>query len=352
MPYHGVCGKCGATRIDQQLGLEPTPAEYIAKLVAVFEQVRRVLRPDGTCWVNIADSYAGSSNRSGEGEARSTSTDKFHGGTAHFEQRRVTATGDAKPKDLIGIPEMLILALRAAGWYWRQRIVWAKPNPMPESVTDRCTKSWEYVYMLSKQGRYWYDPDPIREVPTGRTDPITSFGQVCKRGESYQLDGLKGANARDVWTIATQPYSGAHFATFPPELPRRCILAGCPDRVCVKCGKPWVEQYVREKPPEVGASGLDRYGTGDSGVHRKIGQKYQDWLAAHPPESTGPAPTCDCPNAGYTAGIVLDPFFGSGTVGKVAEQLGRQWVGIELNPKYCEIARKRTAQIGIFNLPE
>jgi len=367
-----------------QLGLEPTPEAYVAKLVEVFREVRRVLKPSGTLWLNLGDSYAAmlrSGRKESPGVGAKQQIDplrtavKWHAGDG--SKFRWMLPGGQKPKDLVGIPWMVAFALRADGWYLRKDIIWAKPNPMPESVEDRPTSSHEYIMLLSPQGDntcwrheetrawtlwpdpqpppdyrwrhrdtrevvaaepapdyrwigpvrgqesatevagwrrvnlwrrwdcwhsfdYYYDADAIREpasqwtveraqqgTGTARCSPTSKSatadksmalgGSKARLGRDYKLDAERGVNARDVWNIATEPYPGAHFATFPTEIPRRCILAGCPH-----------------------------------------------------------------------GGLVLDPFLGSGTVGLVAEQLGRQWLGIDLSPDYCQMARRRTQQAGIF----
>ena len=277
------CHLCGAKRIDEQLGLEDTPEEYIKNMVEVFRCVWDVLEDDGTLWVNIGDSYCNSNGfaraspeyqREGRNNmpANDRKLDKLH------------ATG-LKTKDLIGIPWMLAFALRADGWYLRQDIIWSKPNPMPESVQDRCTKAHEYIFLLSKSHKYHFDHVAIKEPLKG--EPETRD----KNAEGYQADYSKGdrfskgervfgadgmANKRSVWTVNTKPYSGAHFAVFPTELIEPCILAGAP-----------------------------------------------------------------------LGGIVLDPFMGSGTTAQVAKDLGRQYIGCELNPEYGKLQKKRIAQFAL-----
>jgi DNA modification methylase len=298
-PYFGLrdYGHAG------QLGLESTPAEYVEKMVAVFREVKRVLRDDGTLWLNIGDSYAARYRQSGPEHAGAL-TRSSKGVLTDIVRDRPEGL---KEKDLIGIPWMLAFALRADGWYLRSDIIWHKPNPMPESVTDRPTKSHEYLFLLSKSTTYYYDAEAIAEPITlssasrlgqptlpqqegsarvpGKTngnmkavaprfggmkygdneapEHRTKSGDVCPN-----ITGRR--NARTVWTIATQPYSGAHFATFPPALIEPCIKAGSKE--------------------------------GDT---------------------------------------VLDPFFGAGTTGLVADRLGRDCIGCELNPEYAELARKR-----------
>lgn len=259
-----------------QLGLEATPAEFVAAMVEVFGLVRELLADDGVLWLNLGDSYAGAgySNHANTGGAQLADGGK---------QRHLSGTG-LKSKDLIGIPWRVALALQADGWYLRQDIIWHKPNPMPESVTDRCTKAHEYLFLLSKSERYYFDYASLREPVAEATiaDGRQARGTRGTKGEYAAVDGNCGfaadglRNKRSVWTVNTQPYSGAHFATFPPALIEPCILAG-------------------SRP-------------GDT---------------------------------------VLDCFFGSGTTGEVAGKFGRQWIGCELNPDYAPLQRARTAQAGL-----
>lgn len=281
MTAKGECPHCGAIRVDRQIGLEPTPQAYVARLVEVFREVRRVLRDDGTLWLNLGDSYAGSGKgRNADGSHQEGGKQGTSRGT--IEGRLVkTHAPECKPKDLIGIPWRVAFALQEDGWWLRQDIVWAKPNPMPESVTDRCTKAHEYLFLLAKSERYHFDADAISEESvkgaagssfnTGKT----SLHQMGRSSDKERLDGGR-RNRRSVWTVATKPCSDAHFAVMPEALVEPCILAGSR--------------------------------SGDT---------------------------------------VLDPFFGSGTVGRVAERLGRDWIGIDLNPDYLSIQQKRTAQAGL-----
>jgi DNA modification methylase len=256
---------------DGQIGLEKTPEEYVQKLVEVFREVKRVLRDDGTLWLNLGDSYSGS----GKGPAGNL-------GKTHNE-REMTHThvsgkvpDGLKPKDLIGIPWMVAFALRNDGWYLRQDIIWHKPNPMPESVSDRCTKSHEYIFLLSKSKTYYYDAESIKE-------PVKQdWGTRDRTNGKYHNTGTglnphtglqksyEKANKRSVWSITTKPFHGAHFATFPPDLIEPCVIAGSPE-----------------------------------------------------------------------GGIVLDPFFGSGTTGLVAMRNNRKYLGCELNSEYISIANER-----------
>ena len=314
--YRDACRKCGARRIDQQIGLESTPVEYIARLVEVFREVWRVLKDDGTLWVNIGDSYAGmkigntnAGNSSGlrrdgrpeESRLRSCAIEASHMAAMKFTKR--TPPG-LKPKDLIGVPWMLAFALRDDGWYLRQDIIWCKGNCMPESVKDRCTKAHEYLFMLSKSARYWYDaaaiseptqPGSIARYSRGRADDSkyadggpgnqtiarTFDGMQPKQDghgrrhagfneREFSGDPRERRNKRSWWLMNTAPTPEAHFATFPIELPETCLRAGCPE-----------------------------------------------------------------------GGTVLDPFAGAGTTGLACLKNGRNFIGIELNAEYVELAQGR-----------
>lgn len=269
-----VCKKCGAVRVDKQIGLEETPDSYVQKLVEVFREVHRVLRDDGTLWLNLGDSYNNTKNGNTElNKHKCAVTDSF--------TKKIWK--ELKPKDLIGIPWRVAFALQADGWYLRQDIIWNKPNPMPESVKDRCTKAHEYIFLLSKSAQYYYDYEAIKEEsvdiekPTKRYEHgfggkknthLLESGQVHTRPiGNREFDGKR--NKRSVWTVTTKPFSEAHFATFPEELINPCVLAGSPE-----------------------------------------------------------------------GGIVYDPFMGAGTTAYVAKKLGRHFLGSELNPEYIEIANK------------
>lgn len=319
------CPRCGARRIDLQIGLETTPEEYVAKMVKVFREVRRVLKKEGTCWLNLGDSYNGIGGDHKEGGKNDAS---FQTGIMHgIQYKNITAL---KPKDIVGTPWRVAFALQADGWWLRQDIIWSKPNPMPESVTDRCTKSHEYIFLLTKSAKYYYDQqailEPIAESTIGR-GPV-DFGGAKGRGYKegmdpsdpnyrngseqwgrtydYQKSSRKmngenakiggngtgfqghsgnydangnllgnplGRNKRSVWEITTKPYKAAHFATFPPDLVQPMVMAGCP-----------------------------------------------------------------------VNGLVLDPFAGSGTTLQVAKHLGRHAIGIEIKDTYCELIIDRCRQ--------
>ena len=296
-------------QVDNQFGNEKTPEDYVNYLVKLFREIKRVLKDDGTVWLNIGDSYAYSGGTGWTGLESKNFKQKS-------QPRRVKAL---KPKDLVGIPWMVAFALRADGWYLRQDIIWAKPNPMPESVTDRCTKSHEYIFLLSKSQKYYYDTEAIKEEATGydgRKDTMMKGSNKYKNsvvpgkkehtmasngherwkfkergfkskenniGQSPQHHGADinvypVRNKRSVWTVSTKPFKGSHFAVYPQELIKDCIKAGCPKN-----------------------------------------------------------------------GIVFDPFMGAGTTAIVARKLGRNYIGIELNPEYIEIAEKRIYdELGMF----
>jgi DNA modification methylase len=358
---NGQCGKCGARRVDQQLGLEATPDEYVANMVAVFREVRRVLADHGTLWLNIGDSYAGG------GPDRGGMTNIGRSGQARDRpgHERVKALPGLKQKDLCGVPWRVAFALQADGWYLRSDIIWAKPNPMPESVTDRPTKAHEYVFLLSKRPRYWFDAEAVREKAVEGTDlgllrgrSKDETGKVAWAAPSIakrQAEGVDsrngnpsgGRNVRSVWEIATQPYPDAHFATFPEELPRRCVLAGCPEWVCGTCHEPRVRitDVSYEKSPVHGAGSVvgRHYETGANG--------YDGAGMPRLSKRTETVGCSDCGHGDYRPGVVLDPFLGSGTTALVARNHGRSCVGIELNPVYAALAARRLQQLSLLAVP-
>ncbi len=347
---------------EGQLGLERTPEQYVAAMVAVFTEVKRVLKPEGTCWLNIGDSYATSGKDRTESQATSKTT--LAGGTdtqCQILKQQSKVVGGLKPKDLVGIPWMLAFALRSSGWYLRQDIIWNKPNPMPESVTDRCTKAHEYIFLLSKSQKYFYDHEAIKTKSKNPGDDLRRMNDQTNKktpddlrngirpkvrstfgnrdGELNGLHsgneyfGLEKVNKRSVWTVNTKPYSEAHFATFPPELITDCIKAGCPEFVCNKCGKAResiiAKKYVKHE---------NWYGDKQSVRNSRgtAGNSYNELIGS----SVIGLTDCRC-NEGFSPGIVLDPFMGAGTTAMVARVLNTNFVGIELNPEYVEIANKR-----------
>ena len=354
-----------------QLGLEPTIGEYISNIVAVFEEVRQVLKDTGTLWLNMGDAYAQQGGKRFDDKeadaAIKRGIEKGYesqpaGWTGRGDRAANTAGNGLKPKDLIGQPWRLAFALQAAGWYLRSDIIWHKPNPMPESVTDRPTKSHEYIFLLSKKAKYFYDAEAIKESLCGPVHKpgnknICSYKTDTGHLENREWGSEAGRNKRTVWTIATQPYPEAHFATFPEKLVEPCIRAGTSERGnCAECGKPWVRVVEKEIPPE--ETRTNTIQSTDINVNRGFsidgrkmgsGQKLQKWLDNHPPQTVGWKPSCSCDSEETVSPIVLDPFMGSGTVGLVAKKLNRDYLGIELNPEYIEMAEKRIrGSMGLF----
>jgi DNA modification methylase len=336
--------------IEGQIGMEPTPADFIAKMVAVFSEVWRVLRSDGTCWVNMGDSYANDGKWGGSTGGKHVSS--LHGNSG--VGRGKTSTG-LKPKDLVGMPWRLAFALQENGWWLRQDIIWAKPNPMPESVTDRCTKAHEYLFLLTKSERYFYDAEAIKEAadrPEGAGN-ITHKGLTAyERGDEKmrtkvgltQIGARETRNKRSVWSIPTEAFPEAHFATFPTKLVEPCILAGTSDMgCCARCGSPWsrvTEGFDTGRKQKM-ADGWDAGEGGHGSVHREGREAGQAGQSVIGRRTIGWIPSCDCVDAGSRPSTILDPFNGSGTTGVVALRYGRNYIGIELNPEYVEMAERR-----------
>lgn len=322
--------------VDGQIGLEETPDEWCDRLVEVFRECRRVLADHGTLWVNCGDAYAS------QGGERKEGSHDGGVGRGNAPGARLSVDG-VKPKDLIGLPWMLAFALRADGWWLRSEIIWAKPNPMPESVRDRPTKGHEQIFLMSKRPRYYYDADTIRQPYVGSDRPRRhdepSLHVVPGNGPQMGLRGCddrngRGANARTVWQIATQPFPEAHFATFPEELPRRCITAGCPERVCTVCGEPSTRIVERHRVGDWNPRETD-----DSKVARTTnGHGASTFYQQPTPTTVG---WTDCGHDAWRHGVVLDPFCGSGTTLQVARRLNRHGIGTELNPEYAAIAARR-----------
>jgi site-specific DNA-methyltransferase (cytosine-N4-specific) len=357
--YKDECPRCGAVRQDDQIGLESTPDEYVEQMCLVFDEIYRVLADDGTIWVNLGDSYS-SVHSSGERSENSIFADTNYGQAQAIRQTKGSPSRyGLKQKELVGVPWRFAFAMQQRGWYLRQDIIWAKPNPMPESVLDRCTKSHEYIFLMTKQPRYFFDNEAIKEEAV--TDPVIrnrasesyqdSFpGGRFSDGERMSAPGDGKRNKRDVWNVATRSYKEAHFATYPTELITPCVMAGTTDHgVCVSCGLSWTRITERATPPQVDDSELDRYGDGSAGVHRKVGQAYQNWLNENPQTTVGWQKPCTCETNEVKPAIVLDPFSGSGTTGEVALAHGRDYIGLELNPEYAALSDKRiTNAIGMF----
>ncbi len=368
--------------VDGQLGLERTPEEYVAQMVEVFREVRRVLREDGTLWLNIGDSY-NAAGRNGHG-TRIGYKQGTNRASANGSDRNRTTDCTLKEKDLVGIPWRLAFALQADGWWLRQDIIWDKVNPMPESVQDRCCKSHEYIFLLTKSSRYYFDQEAIKEpcsqstharisqnlaaqvgsyranggnktngpmkaVIAGSTRKMAEAGSGIAANESYEAARalvVSTRTKRSVWRVTTEGYSEAHFATFPPDLIKPCILAGTSARgCCPKCGAPW-ERVVEDSPEyaQFKASENERKGGGmrsstleTMGLTRGSSNK----SVTSDKQTTGWQSTCKCGETQTQTCTVLDPFGGSGTSGMVALELGRKALLIELNPEYVKLAHQR-----------
>ena len=338
---------------DDQIGAEKTPEEFVENMVDVFREVRRVLRDDGTVWLNLGDSYASNGCYINAWLEKEHNKDKRHLHTNNherYEDRKAFRGGsyNIKGKDLIGIPWRVAFALQADGWYLRQDIIWHKPNPMPESVIDRCTKAHEYIFLLSKSQKYYYDHLAIREDgPTYVRKASGYKGEDYVKGHTSRTGGKNhksgfadkdkvtvGRNKRSVWTVTTKPFRGAHFATFPKDLIEPCVLAGTSAHGCCSvCGAPW--QRVIEKTGEF----QRRWSTNNA-----EGSPYNNQGSMQNTYSTtGWEPTCKCADASVVPCTVLDPFTGSGTTCVVALNHNRRFIGTELNPEYIKIARDRIA---------
>jgi DNA modification methylase len=334
---------------DGQIGLESTPEAYVARMVEVFREVRRVLREDGTCWVNLGDSYATGAGKVGDRPGGGSQGDNWRG--AKTSPNRMAIQG-LKPKDLVGIPWRVAFALQADGWWLRQDIIWHKPNPMPESVRDRCTKAHEYVFLLTKSERYYYDAEAVSEPAAyaGQTGCFSGLKNASRaavagrkpsgneRPEAGRVAVSDRRNRRSVWTITTKPYSGAHFAVMPADLVEPCIKAGCPDQCCTMCGAGYERVTAKERTAT--RPGTATKVTGDCMTDgNRDPQRHVTTT-----QTLGWQPACDCAASGTIPGTVLDPFAGSGTTLAVAAELGRSGIGCELNPEYIELAEQRIAK--------
>lgn len=343
-----------------QIGLERTAAEYRARLVEVFREVRRALRKDGTFWLNIADSYCASAGGNAAGRSAGSA---LQGAKREITPRSFGVPVGLKPKDLHGTPWRLAFALQDDGWHLRAECIWAKPSVMPENVRDRPTKAHEQVFLLTKSGRYFYDQDADRLACVSADDPRNRPGYEPVRG--IRIDDFNdgrtrtatpsawpagGRNLRTVWDdIKPCPLKANHFAAFPPDLPLRCLKLGTSAKgCCPECGAPRGRLMSRPKAPRKGkAAANDRDGglTAQDGIER-VGMshyQYDKWLKAHPADSVGWAPSCRCGRPDTVPCLILDPFCGSGTTGLAARLLQRRFIGVELNPEYAALSRKRIA---------
>jgi DNA modification methylase len=370
------------------LGLEPTIELYVAHLVEIFRGVRRVLRKDGTVWLNMGDSYAsGTKGSGGDGTSSGLNCKRDAGGGFHpeghangasrYEPRRMDL-GSLKPKDRMMVPARVALELQADGWWLRDEIVWAKPNPMPSSVTDRTTPAHEMVYLLTRSARYFYDAEAIKEAAINEGRVVSYDGSQKNTGhENNTYPGssgprdilVSGRNKRSVWTIPTAPYPEAHFATFPPKLVEPMILAGTSERgCCPECGVPWDRETTKVRPDlsQFAPHEQDQPWNDESDANYAAGRlSGQEWNRLGSTETTGWHPTCKHrPRIPLTPSpetaalgigdatltltprqlvpcVVLDPFGGSGTVGMVSRALGRRSILIDLNSGYLAQMLKR-----------
>lgn len=343
-----------------QIGLEDTLDEFVGRLVDVFAEVRRVLHPTGTVWLNLGDTYSAAPRGPRHGRTSKLTNPERQERVSPVVDKRGARAG-AKPKDLLLVPFEVAFALRADGWWLRQVVVWEKPNPIPESAKDRPTTSHEYVLLLSRASRYFYDAEAVKEpalwerwgAQTQKKD-VVGRASLAKRLEKSEIQeryapepGRTGwRNLRSVWSFPTQPFSEAHFATFPQELVRRCVMAGTSEHgVCGACGAPWKRlvdvDYVNP-------------GNRTTNGPRSIARKHEPAGTAgfaqrleRRSETVGWEATCPC-DVAHVPATVLDPFLGSGTTALVARKLGRRAVGVELNPDYCAIAARRLSQLSLL----
>ena len=331
--------------VKGQIGLEPTPDEFVAAIVAVFREVWRVLRDDGTLWLNLGDSYAAGGKGGGGSFMAMRGGDGGSAAWAHRKEQKGWRKQPAgmKAKDLIGIPWMVAFALRTDGWYLRSDVIWHKPNPMPESTRDRPTKSHEYLFLLTKQARYFYDADAIEEPATyagcDRGGSTNRYEQNSAGMDNKQYDTR---NKRTVWSVNCQPYKGAHFATFPPKLITPCVQAGTSEKgCCPKCGAPW-----RRLTKTAYVNPGNRSTNGPRSIeNRAITAGFAVRLEKRV-ETLGWESSCGHLEARVPIPcVVLDPFGGAFTTAVVAESLGRRSVCTELNPAYIAQGRERLQKV-------
>jgi DNA modification methylase len=359
------CIKCGSWK--GAYGLEPTVDMYVEHTVEILRAIRRVLSPAGTVYWNLGDSYAGSGGAHANENTPGISNSFKRDGVPHYAKEGMTdhytpANFGLKPKDLCLIPFRVSLAAQADGWWVRSVIIWNKPNPMPESCKDRPTESHEYILMLTKSRHYYFDMEAVREPQSGNSH---DRGDAPGDKENYTPNGSR--NIRSVWDITTQPFKDAHFATFPEEIPKRCILASTSEKGnCAKCGTPWVRVVKTAIPGSMQKipSGWDIDAGAHGTIHRSnredantrsayekgttanrlalLRQQARENGGEYTNETVtlGWKPSCKC-GADVVKPVVLDPFGGSGTTNKVAKELGRKSIYIDTSEKYCEMARKR-----------
>ncbi|MBN4061712.1 site-specific DNA-methyltransferase [Bacteroidales bacterium AH-315-I05] len=330
------CQKCNAWR--GCLGLEPTPELFVQHITQIFSEVNRVLRPTGTLWLNFGDSYANSGKTNGQSNT----------------------TIGLKPKDLVGTPWMVGFALRANGWYLRKDIIWHKKNPMPESCTDRPTTAHEYIFLMSKSKHYFYDADAIKEKVSGNTHsmeiklhPPIEDSEVGRKDWARLTAGhVDRRNKRSVWECNPAPFPEAHFATFPQKLIVDCIKAGCPERVCTKCGKPR-EKIIEGKSKNAFNLRIRDVQKGRIKHTNRVAtvsevENYDEKQYGGEGKKVFSYTNCGC-GSEFVAGIVLDPFMGACTTALVARKLNRDFIGFEMSEKYLKMGKKRLEnELGMF----
>ena len=331
----GDCIKCGAKRVDSQIGLEETPEQFVESLVNVFREVKRVLKDDGTLWLNLGDSYSSG--------GRTTTTNQSVRGDKDYGVTRPPPVEGIKPKDLFGIPWRVAFALQADGWYLRQDIIWHKPNPMPESVQDRCTKAHEYIFLLSKSPYYYYDNVAIKEEAQDWGTRDRTNGKYHNEGTGLNPHtGLEKSyetrNKRSVWTVPTKPYKEAHFAVFPTNLIEPAILAGSSEKICSGCGTAYRREMVTTDVPD---RTVRDHMVGVIPKRDKPTRMNSKNMLSLTKEDQGFVKQCDCNTDKTEQDRVLDPFGGSGTTALVADRHNRNATVIELNESYIEIAKNR-----------
>jgi len=321
------------------LGLEPTPDLYVKHLMEIFNKLKRVLKPTGLFFLNIGDTY--SSSPKGNKEPSGLQSKNY--GVGKDVPMKKNASNDVPNKCMSMIPERVMMAMVNNGWILRNKIIWNKPNPMPESVKDRFSTGYEVIYMFSLNKQYYFDLDAVREPhkeiskerikhpfnphedhPTVKTN---------EEGDMERFCNPKGKNPGDVWDITTKPFPEAHFAVYPPELCEKPIKAGCPKKVCAECGKPWEREVEREHRGETPVGHKEDIGG--------MGQSDLRWEGPREAEFKGWKPTCNCNTEKTEKGIVLDPFAGAGTTCLAARKHNRNYIGIEISEEYVEMARNR-----------
>jgi DNA modification methylase len=347
------CLKCSTWK--GELGLEPTIELYISHLIQIFDEVKRILKPTGTCWVNIDDSYAGGGNNRGNKSPISDKQASNRGATGQCAEHQKNIGDIGIPaKSLCLIPSRFALAMVEHGWILRNDICWFKGNPMPESVRDRFTTSWEHLFFFVKSQRYWFEQQFEPNILSGAWhEPDAKYlhkasgdGETSLRDKFNRVGSITlGRNRRDVWKINTQPYPEAHFATFPEKLCETPILAGCPSHICKKCGVARRKVYNSSGWESHQSARMAAQDTPGNPMYR--GGHHNDGLPYRASLKDNGYTDCGCEPKEYEPGVLLDPFCGSGTALAVAKKLGRKAIGIELNPNYCKLAAERIRNVPV-----